>query len=294
MKRRDFLRVVALGAITARFGDVERLFADDSIPLDPTIVAIFSDPHLHGPETSQYYVRFKQGIAKVLAMNPRPANLLVYGDVAFDHGEREDYVLFRELIKPLEDAGIHWEVAMGNHDRIAVFRDVFPERFEKPQPIDNRYINVVETPNADFILLDSYLENEVAGSIIPEQKEWLVEKLKSYEKKPVFVGCHHHLKDTKIADLLKPCPKFVAYLHGHLHFYRNPRQEDIATLCFPSLGCWGDLGFVVAHVSETEAIFTPDIDAYQWPKWNPKKDPVDDLEPYLAQLNANSPVFQLP
>lgn len=294
MNRRDFLRTVALGALTARFGNIDQIYANHDVPIDQTIVAIFSDPHIHGPETSQYYVRFKQGVANVLAMNPRPANLLIYGDVAFDHGERKDYEIFRELIKPIENAGINWEVAMGNHDRLAVFRDVFPEKFEKPQPLKDRYINIVETPNADFVLLDSYLENKVAGSITPEQQEWLVEKLKHYTEKPVFVGCHHHLKDAKIADLLKPCPKFVAYLHGHLHFYRSPRQEDISTLCFPSLGCWGDMGFVMAHISENEAVFTPTIDAYLWPKWNPEKDPVDDLEPYLAQLNANSPVFKLP
>ncbi len=292
MKRREFFHVVALGAITARFSNLEKVLADAAVPLDPTIVAIFSDTHIHGNDSTQHVIRFKQSVVKVLAMNPRPANLLIYGDVAYLKGLVEEYELFRELIKPIENAGIHWEVAMGNHDRIANYRKVFPERFEKPQPIEGRYINIVETPNADFILLDSYLEDKVEGSIIPEQKEWLAEALKKYSEKRVFVGCHHPLAQAGIDNLLKSCPGFVAYLHGHHHYYRTPFQKGLPTMCFPSLGHWGDMGFVTAHISETEAIFAPDIDAYLWSQSGYMKEPIKDVETYLAQLNANSPVFK--
>ncbi len=293
MNRRDFLRAIALAAVTARFGNVEQIFADTTVPLDPTIVAIFSDVHVHGPETIQHVVRFKMGVAKVLAMNPRPANLLIYGDVAYLQGKVEEYELFRELIKPIEEAGIHWEIAMGNHDRIANYRKIFPERFEKPQPIENRYINIIETPNADFILLDSYKEGEVQGWICPEEKEWLKETLKRYTDKPVFAGCHHPLSQTKIAGLLKECPKHVAYLHGHYHYYRSPVKEDVPTICFPSLGHWGDLGFMTARITPEEAVFVPDIDAYLWSKAGYVKEPIQDVEPYLEALNANSPTFKL-
>ena len=90
MKRREFFRVVALSAFAAQLTPVDRLFADSSIPLDPNIVAIFSDTHLHGPETVQHVVRFNQCVAQVLAMNPRPAQLLIYGDVAFLEGKLEE------------------------------------------------------------------------------------------------------------------------------------------------------------------------------------------------------------
>ncbi|MGI6401352.1 MAG: metallophosphoesterase family protein [Thermoguttaceae bacterium] len=293
MNRRDFLHVVALGAIAARFGNISNIMADTTVPLDPTIVAIFSDTHIHGPETTRQASRFKQGVAKVLAMNPRPANLLIYGDVAYLEGKVEEYKLLRELIKPIEDAGIHWEITLGNHDRIANYREIFPERFEKPQPIEGCYINIVETPNADFILLDSYLEGKIAGAIEPEQREWLVETLKNYEDKPVFVGCHHPLNQTLLADTLKACPKCVAYLFGHHHYYRSSVQDGVKTLCLPSLGHWGDLGFVTAHISENEAVFAPDIDDYLWSNSGYVKEPEKDVEAYLAALNANSPVFQL-
>lgn len=294
MNRRDFFRVVALSAFTAQFGKVNRLLADDSIPIDPNIVAIFSDAHLKNPETIQSVVRFNQCVDQIIAMNPRPAQLLIYGDIAWDSGQIDDYELFKRLIEPVEKAGVAWEVAMGNHDRLPNFRKVFPERFEKTQPVENRYVHVVETPKADFILLDSYLEGQVRGAISAEQKEWLAETVKAYEAKPFFVGCHHPLKETGLAELLKSCPKFAAFLHGHHHYYRSPIQEEIQTICFPSTGLWGDLGFTIANLTDEEAIFAPHIDGYQWSKWGYVREPEKNVEEYMAQLNANSPIVKLP
>ncbi|MBR4752678.1 MAG: metallophosphoesterase [Thermoguttaceae bacterium] len=290
MNRRDFLRAVAVATVSSQFVDIGKLLAED-VPIDENIVAIFSDVHLYGSETVQQVVRFNQSVCKVLAMNPRPANLLIYGDVAYDQGTVENYELFRELIKPIEAAGINWEVAMGNHDRLENFRQVFPQRFERKALVEGRYVNIVETPHADFILLDSYLKGQVRGEISPEQREWLVQTLKKYDDKPVFVGCHHHLADTKIGDVLKACPGFVAYLHGHLHYYRTPVQEEIKTICFPSVGHWGDMGFMTARLTDKEATFVPDLDAYQWSKYGYVKEPEKDVESYLKALNENSPTF---
>lgn len=293
MQRRDFLRMVAFAALSARYCSIESLLAAD-VQIDDNIVAIFSDTHLHGPETVQHVVRFNQSVAKILAMNPRPANLLIYGDVAYLEGKIEEYELFRKLIKPIEQAGIKWEIAMGNHDRIMNYRTVFPERFEKEQPVKDCYINIVETPRADFILLDSYLKGQVRGDICDEQRSWLTETLKKYTEKPVFVGCHHPEAETKLADILKACPKFVAYLHGHHHYYRTPVQDGMQTICFPSVGHWGDMGFMTVFLSEKEATFVPNIDAYQWSKYGYVKTPEEDVEKYLAMLNENSPVLPLP
>ena len=294
MNRRDFFRVVTLSAFAAQFGKIDRLFADSTVPLDPNIVAIFSDIHLRNPETIQAVVRFNQCVAQVLAMNPRPAQLLIYGDLAYNAGTVEDYTLFKKLIKPIEDAGIAWQAAMGNHDRLNTFREVFPERVAAAEPLENRYVNIVETPKADFILLDSYLEGQVRGEITQEQRDWLEEAVKRYDEKPFFVGCHHPLNETGLVEVLKAQPKFAAFLHGHNHFYRSPVQEAVQTLCFPSTGLWGDLGFVIANLTDEEATFAPRIDAYQWPKWSKEKDPVEDVDAWIARLNANSPVIKLP
>ncbi|MDO4576339.1 MAG: metallophosphoesterase [Planctomycetia bacterium] len=287
MNRRDFLKSVAAWTMVGAWGEVSTAWAEQDVPQSADRVAIFSDTHLHGPEDIQHVVRFNQCVAKVLAMNPRPATLLIYGDVAYLEGKVEEYVLFRKLIQPIEKAGIHWECAMGNHDRIANFRSVFPERFTETPILENRYIHIVKTPRADFILLDSYLKDHVDGQIEPAQKAWLAETLKNYDK-TVFVGCHHPLVETKLADVLRACPKFAAYLYGHNHHWRCAVEEKIQTVCFPSTGHWGDMGFAMLTLSDGKALFEPDIDAYLFPNWSKNRTPVKDVEEYLRRLNART------
>ncbi len=294
MNRRDFLKAVALTAFSSSFNNPDKLFATN-VQLDENIVAIFSDPHiLHNPADSQQVVRFNQCVAKVLSMNPRPAKLIIYGDVAYSSGELESYELFRKLIHPVEAAGIQWEIAMGNHDRLENFQKVFPEKFTQSPLVEGRYVNIVETPHADFIILDSYLTGEVRGEISAEQQEWLKATLKKYTKKPVFVGCHHQLENTKIESILQECPKFIAYIHGHRHYYRTPMHNGIQTICFPSTGHWGDMGFMLANLEPNQVTFTPNIDAYQWSKYGYITEPEKDIEKYLQELNDNSPTFVYP
>ncbi|MDO4584507.1 MAG: metallophosphoesterase [Planctomycetia bacterium] len=283
MNRRTFLgeTLVALGA-TSLSRTVWAL-AEKEVPRDENLVAVFADTHLHDPRTTQQVQRFQAAISQLLAMQPRPANLLIYGDVAYDRGGLEEYRLFRELIQPLEKAGIRWEVAMGNHDRLEDYRQIFPERFEKPSVLEKKLITKVETPLADFLLLDSYKEGCVEGMIDPAQREWLRETLKNYPKR-LFVGCHHPLRETDLADILLECPNFVAYLYGHHHYWRNTVEEQVQTVCFPSVGHWGDLGFVTLRLSETEVRFTPHIDDYLYSKWGSQK-PVADENVYLRRLN---------
>ena len=160
----------------------------------------------------------------------------------------------------------------------------FSGAFRESADSENRYINIVETPRADFILLDSYLKGEVRGEIDPAQREWLGETLKKYVDKPVFVGCHHPLSETLLTETLLACPKFSGYLFGHWHWWTVETRENVPTVCFPSIGHWGDMGFVTLNLTEKDAIFTPTIDAYLLPGWHDRK-PVEDVPAYLAALN---------
>lgn len=262
--------------------------AGENVPLDPDLVAIFSDAHLSDADSSQQVRRFKMCVEKVLAMNPRPANLLIYGDVALDRGNVEDYLKFKSLIQPIEKAGIHWEVTMGNHDRLQNYRQVFPERFQEKPLVEDRCVHIVETPKADFILLDSYLKNEVRGEIDPTQRAWLDETVKKRSDKPFFVGCHHPLRETKIENVLKQSPSFAAYLHGHNHCWTNAAKQDVPTICFPSTGHWGDMGFVMVHLTENDAAFVPDIDEFLFSIWSGKAAPLIPVEKYLKILNETT------
>ena len=128
MKRRDFLRMTAAAMFAAAASpwsisladDLTDLLdsTDDSVPRDMNIVAFFSDTHIRAPETQPEPQRLLKCIKAVLNMNPRPATLLCYGDMAFFEGKVEEYQLFKKLMAPIDKAGIKWETTMGNHDRL--------------------------------------------------------------------------------------------------------------------------------------------------------------------------------
>ena len=52
----------------------------------------------------------------VLALNPRPAHLIVNGDCALSNGKEAEYKEFLRLVEPIRAAGITVHVTIGNHD----------------------------------------------------------------------------------------------------------------------------------------------------------------------------------
>jgi len=226
------------------------------VPLDQNLVAIFSDLHTTTDKNSPHQ---REGVARcvrdVLALNPRPANVLFYGDLAYNHGETNDYRLLKELVKPLADAGVRWSACFGNHDRRDSFFSVFPGRKSATPLVLGRMVSIVETPHADFILLDSCLEGPVNGGIDEAQRAWLRKTLSQY-KKPVFVGAHHPIQETAVADLLTSAPAYAGYIYGHNHQWLPQNEHGVDTLCLPSTGHWGDIGFVLAKLDAEGAVFT--------------------------------------
>lgn len=228
----------------------------DTVPLDENLIALFSDLHVTRQASDPHQrAGFAQCVQEVLACNPRPANALIYGDLSLSHGDPDDYRMLKELVKPLEDAGIRWHACFGNHDRRAAFFSVFPQRQQAAPPVPDRLVTVVTTPHADFILLDSCLEGPVNGAIDDAQRAWLQTTL-SHATKPVFVGAHHPLKETGIADLLAANACCKGYVFGHVHAWNAQQDLGVNTLSLPSTGHWGDIGYVLVKLSADEAVFT--------------------------------------
>lgn len=290
MKRREFLKTGAFGAAGAAelfLRGTNRLRADelgaDALPtdsaaaLDEDRVMIFSDTHV----SPDGYMRpaLEKRIAALLAMRPLPANLLIYGDFAHFYGKEEDYVVLREVMKPIEAAGIRWNLAFGNHDRREAFFRVFPERRQTSPAVEGRFVTEVETPCADFILLDSLVEGEGQGAIDDAQKDWLDRRLGEL-RKPVFVGAHHPLNETRIDEILLRHGDVVAgYIHGHYHFWLPKREGNLPILGLPSTGYWGDIGYVELELSPNEARFRLQMLDY----FNPR--PLPEPKPeWLAEI----------
>ena len=303
MKRRDFLRMTAAAMFAAAASQWSISFADDlsdllestdnSVPLDQDIVAFFSDTHIRVPETQPEPQRLLKCVKAVLNMNPRPATLLCYGDMAFFEGKVEEYQLFKTLMAPIDKAGIKWETTMGNHDRLNNFYEAFPERKEKKPRVKNRYVHIVRTHRADFILLDSYMEGQIRGEIRQDQRDWLIDKLKEYKvaTKPVFVGCHHLLNETNLTDILLECPCCPGYIHGHAHKWMVETVKGLPSLGFAATGPWGDLGYAVANLTATEATFVPFVDTYLTPSWSKTKMDAQAMEAYLKKIEQQTLVM---
>lgn len=255
------------------------------VPRDPNLIALFADTHATTAENNPHQ---REGLARcvrdVLALNPLPAHVLIFGDISFDHGETSDYELFKELMKPLEEAGVRWHAALGNHDRRAPFLSVFPDHNSGRAPVPDRIVTVVETPHADFILLDSCLEGPVHGGIDDAQRAWLRSALYD-RKKPVFVGAHHPLKETGIGGLLAASPACKGYINGHHHTWQQQAEGGVETLTLPSTGHWGDIGYVLVKLGADEAQFTVHQRDYYKPR--PAAKPEDAKPEWKARVKEN-------
>jgi len=232
---------------------------------DEDFVILISDMHvLPNSHTQNYLTRL---VDEILAMRPLPRNVIGLGDLANLYGHTEDYVCARKLLAPLEEAGIQLTLGMGNHDRRKNFAEVFSEKAAQSRLAD-RMVFVVETPHADFILLDSLQEDPdpekwiTPGDINKEQEEWLRKTLQDC-RKPVFVMAHHNISETKLLDMLRDYPICCGYIFGHEHRWRTDspvftwgKRGILRTMCLPSTGYWGDIGYVELHLGEDRAVAT--------------------------------------
>ena len=228
---------------------------------DEDLVVIISDLHItpkgYQPE------KFIRTCDDILKMQPLPFNVIALGDLAYHTGRSEDYALLRELLAPLEKAGIQITLGMGNHDRREEFAAAFPEK-AAASLLGDRYVFKVETPRADLIVLDSLQQSEDPdnwvgpGALGDGQIQWLERTLASYTK-PVFVCAHHPLNEVGIEKMLSGSPTCSGYIYGHKHrwvteWIKNRSHRDLVrTLCVPSTGYYGDIGHVVLRMDDKMA-----------------------------------------
>ncbi len=230
--------------------------------VDANLVAFISDMHINGlrkeVQGHQYEEAcFNKTVASILALDPLPANVVCLGDIAYHWGQREDYVLAAQLMKPLVDAGIKLTLGMGNHDRRGNFLEVWPE-YAKTSPVPGRIVSKVELPHVDLLLLDTLNALEVEkfkksnpGEMDKAQREWLVNTLKAATK-PVLTCAHHKPNEdkVKIGSLLMRSPSCVGHIYGHWHKWGRDIVHDgwepqnlKPMVGLPSTGHWGDIGY---------------------------------------------------
>ena len=246
---------------------------------DENLVVIISDLHTN-PDGYQP-AKLRKTISDIVAMKPKPKHVIALGDLAYLQGKASEYALLRQIIQPLFDAGIELTMGMGNHDRRENFSAAFPQLANKTKVL-GRMTFEVETPRADFIILDSLNQGEddksfiVEGTLDDNQRNWLKERL-SKASKPTFVMAHHPINETKLQRMLLENRACCGYIHGHNHIWQtgwnHTNYSDrtlIRTLCVPSTGHWGDIGYTKLYLKENEAI--AELNQYEFFFPQPAKD----------------------
>lgn len=286
ISRRQFIKnSIALGG-TAFIAPSALAYAEsESIPLDPNRVALFSDTHISANPKQSYpgtkwpgspvkdgdheWVNmadaFTQAANSVIALNPRPAHLIINGDCALSNGKEGEYKELFRLIEPLRAAGITVHVTIGNHDNRERLWKLLP--FLKKQQM-GIHADVIELPHANLILLDSKTR-----SLGGNQLAWLSQQLDQRTDKPALIFSHYNpyanrgvrpipgLRDGKaLLKLLAKRKHARAYINGHTHEWQHDQQDHLHIVNLPAVAYYFGKGHANAWVDMKLTKTAADLD----------------------------------
>ena len=171
------------------------------------------------------------------------------GDICY-YGNFEDRFddVFVRPMRPLIDAGVRFELAIGNHDGDLNHTDEAIEEIDAELRLlgtPGRYYTTTHGP-ADFFYLDSSVPG-LFGSTSSQQLEWLDDALASSTNQWKVVALHHpiyssgsHGSTAGADELLEPIierRKVDLVLSGHDHNYERTLPQAGTTYVVSGGGC---------------------------------------------------------
>ena len=253
------------------------------VNFDPNRVALLADTHISDDpkrsypgtkwpgspvkEEEQEWVNMADSIAQsakeVIALNPRPANLIINGDCALSRGTEAEYKEFLRLIEPIRKAGITVHITIGNHDTREKLWKLLPFLKKEQMGI---HADVIELPYANIFLLDSGKK----GILGEAQMDWLAQQFDKHDDKPALVFAHFNpllnrgvrpirgMRDgSSLLELLAQRKHAKAYIHGHTHEWQKSKHEHLHIIGQPAVSYYfgkGDAyGWIDMKLTETSA-----------------------------------------
>ena len=252
---------------------------------DPNRVALLADTHISANPKQSYpgtkwpgtpvkeeeheWVNMAdcltQSAREVIALNPRPANLIINGDCALSRGTEAEYKEFLRLIEPIRKAGITIHITIGNHDTREKLWKLLP--FLKKEQV-GIHADVLELPHVNLILLDSGRR----GTMEDKQLGWLAQQLDDRKEKPALVFAHYNplpthgirpirgMKNGKaLLKLIAMRKHAKAFFHGHTHEWQQSVEDSIHIIAQPPVSYYFGKGhahgWVDMNLTETTADF---------------------------------------
>ncbi len=185
-------------------------------------------------------------VKAILATAPHPAGAIVAGDCAALEGHAGDYAVLADVIQSLPHDDIPVHFALGNHDHRENFLAAFANAKPKGETaVANKYVSILETPHANWFLLDSLdRTNHTPGLLGEAQLKWLATALDARPDKPALVVMHHTpdpgakgsgLHDTEaLYEVILPRKQVKAYVFGHSHTWRLGKVDDLHLINLPA------------------------------------------------------------
>ena len=134
---------------------------------------------------------------------------------------------------------------LGNHDQRENFSKAIAPTLPgaAPSPVDGKLVSVLETPLANWFLLDSLDKTAVtAGELGKAQLDWLAKALDARPEKPAIVMAHHYLfypggleDSDALLEVLTPRPQVKAYVFGHSHMWQRWTWRGIHLINLPAV-----------------------------------------------------------
>ncbi len=239
MDRRGFLRTTALGAAALVFSYGSRADAEGLhlAMLSDTHVPANRQPGARGFNACEHLQRI---VPDLVATNAD--GLVISGDLAQLIGEREDYTVLLELLKPVTDTTPTY-IALGNHDDRDNFFAVVQDLQGNRQEVEEKHVTVIEHATVRVILLDSLMYVRKKGGFLGKaQREWLAAYLAEHTDRAVALVLHHTLGDgdndlldtERMFTLLEPHRHVKALFHGHSHRWSVSEQQGIHIVNLPT------------------------------------------------------------
>ena len=260
--RRQFVRhSIAIGGTAIMAPSPLASTVSESFHLDQNRVALLSDTHISSDPNSVYpgtkwpgsrvkdseheWVNMAncltQAAKSVIALNPRPANLIVNGDCTHSNGKEDECKEFLRIIEPIRAAGITIHVTVGNHDNRKNLWKLLPFLKQEHMGIQ---AGVIELPRANLVLLDSGRK----GVLGDEQLNWLAQQLDERVNKPALIFSHFNpysnrgvrpitgMRDgASLLKLLAKRKHARAYFYGHTHEWQHDRRDHLHLVNQPAV-----------------------------------------------------------